>query len=202
MRDLDKALADIGEIKASLAAGTLFRGFGPSVMAATGLLAFGAAAVQAHSPPADAAGYIIAWIAVAAASSIAIGVEMVRRSRRHHGGLADTMLFKAVEHFLPFGAAGAALCAIILTLAPDVAWMLPGLWQILLGLGLFAAMRFLPGTIVLASGWYFAAGVVVLALGCQSRALSAWAMGIPFGLGQMLIAALLHVAEGDNHAQE
>jgi len=36
MRDLDKALADIGEIRSQIAAGTAFRGYGPATMAATG----------------------------------------------------------------------------------------------------------------------------------------------------------------------
>lgn len=202
MSDLRKALADIGDIRATLAAGTLFRGFGPSVIALTGVVAIAAAAVQAHVPPQDAPGYVGSWVAVAVASSILIGVEMIGRTRRHHEGLADAMLFKAVEHFLPVGAAGAAICAIILSLAPDVAWVLPGLWQILLGIGLFVAVRFLPSTILIASGWYFLAGVTVLALSCQSRALSPWAMGVPFGVGQLLMAAVLHVAEGDIREQD
>jgi hypothetical protein len=202
MRDLEKALADIGDIRASLAAGTLFRGFGPPVMAVTGLLAIATAFLQARVPPSDAGGFVGGWLTVAVISSVLIGVEMVVRTRRHHGGLADAMLFKAVEHFLPVGAAGAAISAIVLSYAADVAWVLPGLWQILLGIGLFVAMRFLPGTIVIASGWYFLTGVVVLTLACQARTLSPWAMGVPFGVGQLLIAAILHVAEEDSRGQD
>jgi hypothetical protein len=125
---------------------------------------------------------------------VLIGFEMVARTKRHHCGLADVMLFNAVEHFLPVGAAGAVVCAVVLGWAPDAAWLLPGLWQLLIGVGLFVALRFLPRSISIAAAWYFLAGAAVLIVSAQARALSPWAMGIPFGIGQLLIAGLLHVA--------
>jgi len=47
MRDLEKALADISEIRSQMARGTEFRGYGPATLAATGGLALLAAAGQA-----------------------------------------------------------------------------------------------------------------------------------------------------------
>jgi hypothetical protein len=73
-------------------------------------------------------------------------------------------------------------------------WMLPGLWQILVSLGLFAAVRSLPRAVALAAAWYFVAGVGVLMLSSQTQALSPWAMGLPFAVGQLLLAAILHLA--------
>ena len=37
---------------------------------------------------------------------IITGAEMIARSRREHGGLADEMLYKAVEQYIPAGVAG------------------------------------------------------------------------------------------------
>jgi hypothetical protein len=204
MHDLHKALADIGNIRAHLAAGTLFRGFGPTFIAATGMLAVATAFIQSLviGQDGDAFVYVTVWASVAVVSAILIGVEMIARTRRHHAGLADAMLFQAAEHFFPVGAAGAVICAIVLRFAPDVAWMLPGLWQVLLGIGLFAATRFLPRSIAIAAAWYFLAGATVLILSSQSRALSPWVMGIPFGVGQILLAGLLHVALGDDDVQD
>ena len=203
MSELNKALADIGNIRLRLAAGTVFRGFGPSVIASTGLLALAAATLQSIQllPADDTVAFVTVWTTVAVISAVLIGVEMVARTRRHHGGLADAMLFNAVEHFLPVGAAGLMLCAILLRFAPDTAWLLPGLWQILIGVALFVAMRFLPRSIAMAGAWYFLAGAAVLILSCQSRALSPWTMGIPFGIGQLLLAGLLLIAESD-HGQD
>jgi len=182
----------------------MFRGFGPSVIAATGLVAIGAASVQAlvEGDRGEVTTFVLVWIAVAVVAAALIGTEMVARTRRHHGGLADAMLFNAAEHFLPVGAAGAVICAVVLGFAPDAAWMLPGLWQVLLGVGLFVAMRFLPRSIAIAAAWYFVAGTCVLILASQSRALSPWAMGVPFGIGQLLMATLLHFAPGDDDVQD
>jgi hypothetical protein len=199
--DLRRALSDIGDIRQQLAAGTLFRGFGPLVLGVTGVLALMTAAVQAIWPElaAEPASYFATWTATAVASAALVGVEMVARTRRHHGGLADAMLFNAAGHFLPVGAAGAVVAVILLLFAPDVSWLLPGIWQMLVALGLFASTRFLPGQVALGGAWYFVAGASVLMLASQTRMLSPWAMGVPFGVGQFLLAAIIHVAfEGDD----
>jgi hypothetical protein len=194
--DLRKALSDISDIRQHLAAGTLFRGFGPLVLAATGVLALLTASAQAtwSELAGEPASYFATWTATAVVSAALIGVEMVARTRRHHGGLADAMLFNAVEHFLPVGAAGAIVAAILLCFAPDVSWLLPGIWQMLVALGLFASTRFLPRQVALGGAWYFVAGASALMLGSQVRALSPWLMGVPFGVGQLLLAAIIHVA--------
>ena len=146
--------------------------------------------------------FVSTWVVVALASAALIGVEMYARTRRHHSGLADAMLFNAVENFLPVGFAGAALAVVILNYAPDTIWMLPGLWQLLVSLGLFAAIRFLPRAVAVAAAWYFVAGIAVLILSSEDRSLSPLLMGLPFSVGQLLLAAILHIAYGDEHAED
>lgn len=46
MSDLPKALVDIGNIRLALAAGTIVRGLGPMVVAATGIMALATATAQ------------------------------------------------------------------------------------------------------------------------------------------------------------
>ena len=41
--------------------------------------------------------------------------------------------------------------------------------------------------------WYLLTGLILIAL-ADNRALSPWAMGIPYGAGQVLVAAILLVA--------
>jgi hypothetical protein len=199
MQDLHKALADIGSIRQQLAAGTMFRGYGPAVVATTGLLAAATATAQSiwlNDPGHHPVQFLAAWAVTATASAALIGAEMIARTRRHHAGLADAMLMNAVEQALPAGVAGIAIALVLIRLAPDTLWVLPGLWQILVGLGIFASVRSLPRTVALAGAWYVAAGLLVLALSCQTQTLSAWAMGLPFVVGQLLLAAILHVAFG------
>lgn len=203
MSDLHKALADIGRIRVQLAAGTMFRGFGPTVIAVSGLLAIAVAVGQTGGvlPAEPPLPFLLTWVVVAIIASVLIGIEMRARTHRQHGGLADTMLLGAIEHFLPFGAAGAVIAAILMRNAPELAWLLPGLWQMLVGLGLFAAIRFLPRTVMLAAAWYLLAGTVVLMLASTSRTLGPWDMGLPFGIGQLLLAGILRIAEGEADAE-
>jgi hypothetical protein len=201
MQDLHKALADIGSIRQQLAAGTMFRGFGPAVVAATGLLAAVTAAGQSiclADPDHQPLAFLGAWAVTAVVSAALIGAEMIARTRRHHAGLADAMLMNAVEQALPAGVAGAAIALVLVQFAPGTLWMLPGLWQILVGLGIFASVRTLPRSVGLAGAWYVAAGVFVLALSSQTQTLSPWTMGLPFAGGQLLLALILHQAFGDS----
>jgi hypothetical protein len=199
MQDLRKALADIGSIRQQLAAGTMFRGFGPAVVAITGLLAAATAAAQSlwlGDPAEQPLLFLAQWAATAVVGAALIGAEMIARTRRHHAGLADAMLHNAVEQSLPAGIAGAAIGVVLIAFAPETLWMLPGLWQVFLGLGIFASVRSLPRAVALAGVWYVAAGVFVLALSSQAQALSPWTMGLPFVVGQLMLAAILHHAFG------
>jgi hypothetical protein len=126
-----------------------------------------------------------------------IWIEMLARTRRHHSGLADAMIHQAVEQFLPAGIAGVLLAVMLWKFAPETLWMLPGLWQILVSLGVFASVRSLPRSVAFAGAWYFVAGFAVLILASQSHALSPWTMGLPFAAGQSLMAAILYFASGE-----
>ena len=128
MREFEKALADIGEIRLQLASGTLFRGFGPAVVAGSGVLAILTATAQSMLPELaqDHLWFLGTWVVTAVVSGVLIGTEMLARTRRHHGGLADDMLITAAEHFLPAAAAGAAIGGVVVRFAPQAAWLLPG----------------------------------------------------------------------------
>jgi hypothetical protein len=197
MRDLDRALAEIGEIRSQLARSERFHGLGPTAFAATGVLAMLAAIGQGRWMPAtDFVHFLTLWIAVAAVSAAVIGLEMIDRSRRMHSELADEMIVAAVLQFLPAAGAGALLSAVLYWFAPQCLWMTPGLWQITFGLGVFASCRFLPRGLVLVGGWYVAGGLACLAYAQGLHAYSPWTMGVAFGVGQMLVAAVLRFSDG------
>jgi hypothetical protein len=96
--------------------------------------------------------------------------------------------------FLPAAGAGACLALVVARFAPDEVWMLPGLWQVLVGLGLFASSRILPRAVQGVGAWYLLAGLAVLAVSAETRALSPWTMGLPFLLGQAWLAGIIHHA--------
>jgi hypothetical protein len=205
MRDLDKALADIIAIRSQLAAGTAFRGYGPATMAATSGVALLTALLQQlflRDPSADPLTFLLGWAAAACVSLAMIWTEMIARSRRHHSGLADAMIHQAVEQFLPAGIAGVLLAVLMWKFAPEALWMLPGLWQILMSLGVFASVRSLPRTVALAGAFYFLAGFAVLLFGSATHSLSPWTMGLPFAVGQGLMACILYFATGDSDVED
>jgi len=121
------------------------------------------------------------------------GAQMLTRSRRMHSALSGEMIRMAVEQFAPALGAGCLLTLVLFFYAPQVAWMLPGLWQVVFSLGAFASCRFLPKPMFIAGAWYLFTGLALLAIG-ERNPLSPLVMGIPFGVGQILVAAILFVS--------
>jgi hypothetical protein len=193
MTDLHKAIGDISSIRRQMARTTEFRGYGPMTLAATGVSAILASAVQAGwltDPANHIALYLTIWTSTAIVSAALIGTEMFARTRRIHSGLADEMIRMAVEQFLPSAGAGALLSFVLIHYVPSAVWMLPGMWQITYSLGIFSSCRFLPRLMIAPGVWYLLTGLISISL-AGNRALSPWTMGIAFGLGQLLVAAVL-----------
>jgi hypothetical protein len=199
MNDLHKAIDDISSIRRQMARSTEFRGYGPATLAGTAAFAVIAAGVQSFlvSDPANRIGaYLTIWIWTAFLSAGLIASQMQTRTRRIHSGLADEMIRMAVEQFLPSAVAGFFLTIVLVRFVPSAQWMIPGLWQIIFSLGVFSSCRFLPRPMLAAGAWYLLTGLMCITLG-GARALSPWAMGIPFGMGQLLVAGILLFTAGE-----
>jgi hypothetical protein len=194
MRDLDRALTDISVIREQLAQSTEFQGYAPATLAATGLLALLVATAQGLWVPESVTNmrwFIPVWVATAAVCVLVTALETINRSRRHHGGFAPAMLQSALEQFLPAIVAGGLLTVALLEVAPEDLWMIPGLWHIVFSLGVFASRRFLPRPIFWVGVWYLACGLACLALAAPTHTNSPWSMGIPYGVGHLLVAGIL-----------
>jgi hypothetical protein len=194
MGELRDALAEIQSIRTQIARFAEFRGYGPATLSATGLLALGIAAVQSlwqSSWAHGAVAYLAVWTVTAVLALSVITVETILRSRRIHPVLAIQMTQAALEQFLPPLVAGLLLMVALFVRAPQSLWMLPGIWQLLFAQGVFASRRFLPKPIFWVGVWYLATGLACLTQGHGAWEFSPWEMGIPFGIGQLLVAATL-----------
>ena len=195
MKDLRQALSEIHTIRNQVARDTEFRGYGPGSIAVSGILAFLVAALQAQwmakTARPDPVIWLAAWAATAVVAVLLTGTETFARVRRVHVGLAREMLQSAVSQFLPAIVVGFLLTVVIMRAAAPECWMLPGLWELIFGLGVFASCRFLPRQMFAVGVWYLAAGLFCLAAGSATHDLSPWSMGVPFGVGQLLVAAVL-----------
>jgi len=199
MNDLYKALGDISSIRRQVAHSTEFRGYGPATLAATSgfaILAAGAQALLFPDPANHIAAYLATWISTAVLSAAVIGVQMVTRTHRMHSGMADEMIRMAVEQFLPSAGAGVLMTIVLVRAVPSALWMLPGLWQVIFSLGVFSSCRFLPRPMLAAGVWYLLSGLTCITL-ADGRALSPLAMGIPYGVGQLLVAGILYYTAKD-----
>jgi hypothetical protein len=202
MQDLRKALAEIDAIRGQVARVTLFRGYGPATVAATGLLAVLAAVAQAEyiaEPGRALASYLRLWVGTAALSLALIGLEAILRARRDQSTRSLPMLRSAVEGFLPAIAAGALLTLVLARGRAEDFWLLPGLWQVIFSLGVFSSCRLLPRPMLAVGLWYLVCGLLLVARGNGGHALSPWAMGVPFGVGQLMVAAVLRLGYREGH---
>ena len=188
--DLHEALTQISEIRHQMARTEVFRGYRAVPVAFSGLLALLAAVVQTSwivDPASEVGLYLGLWVGAAVVSAVASGLGIAAH-RPSSCGREITRL--ALEQFAPCLLAGGMMTAVIARFRPESLSILPGLWQILFGLGVFASCRLLPRATWAVATFYLASGLLCLALG--DLALSPWAMGLPFGAGQALAAAILY----------
>jgi hypothetical protein len=195
--ELREALTQIADIRQQMAKSEVYRAYRPLTTAFSGVVAIAAAIVQpiyAPEPRAHLQDYLTVWLVAASLSIIAVAVELALRVRRSSHPLRWEMTGHAIEQFMPSLVAGGLLTYVIAANAGDSAWMLPGLWSIFFGLGVFASRRLLPKATYLIGGFYLASGLVILALKYRA-AFSPWAMGVTFGIGQLSAGALLYFSQ-------
>jgi hypothetical protein len=136
--------------------------------------------------------YLTLWVGAAVLSAVAAGLEMLMRSLNQGTALTREITWLAVGQFLPCLVAGGFVTVVLALFAPDALWILPGVWQVLFSLGIFASYRLLPRATFGVGVFYLSSGVVCLAAARGDAGLSPWAMGVPFGVGQLYAAAVLY----------
>lgn len=190
---LREALSQIADIRQQMADSQRFRGYRSLTTACTGVFAIIAASIQGrcvHDTMHHMNEYLIIWLACALSSIVIVGIELAVRGRRNDEPLQREMSFHAIEQMTPSLVAGALITFVLTQYAGDIAWILPGMWAILFGLGVFASRRLLPRATFIIGGFYMLAGLVMLSM--RREALSAWTMGVTFGVGQISAAIMLY----------
>jgi hypothetical protein len=190
--ELRDAFDQIAAIRTQLAATERVRALRAVPVAFSGFAALLAAVAQSlwiAEPAADPQRYLLLWVGAALISALGAGLELLARARRRDCTLDAANALHAVRLFTPCLCAGAAVTSVVAFAHPGLLWLLPGLWQLLFGLGNLAAHRVLPAPAFAVGAMYLASGTACLWLG--ARALEPWAMGLPFLCGQLALAAIL-----------
>jgi hypothetical protein len=193
--DLHEALTQISEIRQQVARTETFRGYRAAPVAFSAVVACLAAGFQQTLLPDAAenlAGYLSLWIGAALLSMAVTGVAMIWHCKQSTSSLTIPNTVLAVGQFAPSVVAGGLVTFVLFRQLPEAAWMLPGLWSIFFSLGIFASYRLLPKATFWIGVFYMMAGILGLLWARDAFAFSPWAMGVPFGVGQLLSAAILY----------
>jgi hypothetical protein len=193
--NLRQALLDIAEIRSQIARTEQCRALRSASVGFSGLLAFIAAAIQARwipSPLQQLEHYLGLWCVTAFLGFAVPASRLMLRYYRSESVLVRRVTRLAFEQIAPPLVAGALVTYTLYRLAPESLWLLPGFWSVLYSLSVFASHHLFPRASVLVGMYYFAAGFICLIFARGEAALSAWAMIVTFGVGQLLAAAVLY----------
>ena len=193
--EIRDALGQIAEIRQQMARNEVFRGYRSLSVGSVGVLGVLAAIAQPHlvpTPASDLSAYLTLWISVAAAAVLLVAFGLWRRVRTTDSTMERHSTLLSAEQFLPCIAVGALATLAIYRGAPEAGWMLPGLWSLLFSLGVFASVRQLPRQVFWVGAYFTACGFGCLLWGRGANAFSPWQMGISFGGGLLIGAAILY----------
>jgi hypothetical protein len=190
--DLSEALDRIDAIHGHLARGESYRGYRPAALALSGIGGLAAALAQPLLVTDGPASFVAYWVGIALVCAVVAGGVTARAHVFGVDDLARRRTRVVVGQFLPCLCAGAVVTAALMrepwqSLAVP---LLPGLWALVFGLGIVASLPYLPRLAGLVAGWYLLAAVVLLL--SDAAGLAGWAVGLPFGVGQLLAAAVLY----------
>lgn len=193
--DLHEALTQISEIREQVARTETFRGYRAAPVAFSGVVACLAAAFQQvliPEPAANLPAYLGLWIGAALLSMAVTGLAMYWHCQKSTSSLTRPNTILAIGQFLPSVVAGGLVTFVLFQLLPSALWLLPGLWSIFFSLGIFASYRLLPKATFWVGVFYMMGGVLCMVWARGEFEYSAWAMGVPFGVGQFISAAILY----------
>jgi len=189
MTDLERALADIAEVRERLGQVQRFKGYSGLAALVSGLFALSAGVVQwllvpAIATPHDGRLYFAIWFACCAASVV------VNYSAIAHWYVNDAT---ARERWQTASVGFAILPALLLGAALSFALLraglfafLPGVWYGCYGVGLIASRTMLPPAVVPVCVAFLAVGAALL-FAPPVIALAPWVLAAGFGAGQIAI---------------
>lgn len=194
MSDVSRALEQIAEIHEQLGRSTVFRGWRSIPVACSGLVGLLAAAWQSQQDrPFDPWHFTAYWLAVGTLSLLVGCAEIVWHYVARANEIERARVRQVVGQLLPALFAGALTTGAFIQFNLAVVVLLPGLWALFFGVGIFATRPYSPrGT-----GWialyYWTAGLGLLWAADTVAHLSPWAVGGTFGAGQLLTALVLYM---------
>jgi len=191
--ELERALADIAEVRERLVAAQRFRGYSALAAGISGLFALAAGGVQAvlvgtPSTPHDGRIYFAIWF-VCCAASMAVNYGAIAQWFVNDASARERWQTRTVGlSILPAVILGAALSFAVLHVQEFA--LLPGVWFGCYGVGLFASRLTIPRGVLPIAGAFVAIGAALL-FAPASISLQWWIPAMGFGIAQSIVAVLV-----------
>src|SRR5829696_5367726 len=160
--DVGRALTQIAEIHQQIAKGEVYRGYRSVPVAASGVIGLVAAALQPrHIAAQDPVAFVVYWSIVAGIAGL-VGISEIAYNYVVREDVADRRRTrKVISQFLPALLAAVAVTGSFVHLNAALVALLPGIWAICFGIGVFASRPYLPRASGFVGLFYYAAGIVL-----------------------------------------
>jgi hypothetical protein len=192
--EVERALADLEEVRDRLASVQRFRGYSSRVAVASGAFAIAGGVVQGLLVPvphsaSDVRLYLIIWMScLGAALAVYYGNLALWHSRK--SGLGARAQTKTVSiTILPALGLGAVLS--VAAYLHGVPSLLPGVWYACYGLGLYASRNMVPPGVMPIAAAFWIVGAFLLLVPSATLPLTFWVMPAGFSVGQFAIGWLI-----------
>lgn len=191
--EYDRALSQISDIHDHLASVEVYRGFRALPVALSGVSALAAAALQNYfiesSRP---GGFILYWSVVAILNVVMTTALTAQAYFFRESQTERRRTRRVVSQFLPCIGAGVLLTVLLPGVNGTNAALLPGIWAVVFGLGIFSIRPYLPRATGWAGLFYLFGGAELFVLASSAQSFSPWGIGTVFGVGQLIIALILY----------
>lgn len=191
---LENAISDLALIQTRLQASekvTCFRWLTTLIGGLIGSLAAWIQHWWVPHPVQQPMSYLIYWSSIAALVGSVSAVEIVYRYHHRSTDMRRRQTREALLDFAPSVVVSAVLSYFLVAAQPAYAQLLPSIWMLCFSLGLLNLRRKLPTATLYVAAYFFVASIVAIRLIDSTYSMSGWVMGVSFGPGQMLLAAVL-----------
>ena len=195
--NLNQALSDIAAIREQIGRVESYRGFRSLTVGLSALFVVTGGCLQhiwIEHPEQQPLAFLRLWITVAALSSVACTIEMLVRNRTSATPITGRLHRSLITQTMPSVLVGAVVTLAIINASyadETLIHLLPGIWAMLYGLGLWSCGSNLPRIAHVATVYFLVAGAITLLVNSCSEMMHSAEMVILFGVGQLLLSAAL-----------
>lgn len=192
---LENAISDLALIQTRLQASekvTCFRWLTTLLGGLVGCLAGWTQHWWVPHPVQQPMSYLVYWTTIAAIVGCVSAIEIAYRYLYRSTDMRRRQTREALLDFAPSVVVGAVVSYFLVAAQPAYAQLLPSLWMLCFSLGLMNLRRKLPGATLYVAAYFFMAAIVAIRLIDSTYSMSGWIMGVSFGVGELLLAAVLY----------